>query len=425
MSNKSILIESAHDYLKAVAKTVESQIGSNPRYTQHSTWMVKTGPTSMSSKPFTREAFDIFRASTVYQLKILHTNPQHQQRLIEALVGAGIERQHVHYGFLSPLVHHWLELEKPFAFDEKQINKLLGEFSAAVLEGLITIKSSDAILQLGLETESVSLEKGITIRPISISELWEHGSISDFKQFSPRPGPQWDLVGEHWNILEIEIRRKRAPVHPPEDIQSVRETVLTALTLVSPGHLQIYDLGTRANFGMGSTGTVRIGAGTPKEIGRWGGRFILNKESAQSLKELWPHLRKIIKSKSHYLRIPAQRLVYGGGRFREDDAIIDNAIGLEALLLKNINAELSYRFALRGATILAWNHGVKEEFFTQLQDFYNIRSKIVHGGQQESAKLRDARSNGEKALREIWWWFFINGEDLSQALAKVDNAILR
>lgn len=68
---------------------------------------------------------------------------------------------------------------------------------------------------------------------------------------------------------------------------------------------------------------------------------------------------------------------------------------------------------------------MKEEFFTQLQDFYDIRSKIVHGGQQEAAKLRDARSNGEKALREIWWWFFINGEDLSQALAKVDNAILR
>ncbi len=425
MSNKSILIESAHDYLKAVAKTLESQIGSNPRYTQNSTWMVKTGPTGMSSKPFSREAFDIFKASTVYQLKILHANPQPQQRLIEALVNAGVERQHVHYGFLSPLVHHWLELEKPFALDDRQINKLLNEFSAAVFEGLITTNSRDVISQLGLEIEPVSLEKGITIRPISTSELWEYGGMRDLHQFTPRPGPPWDLVGEHWNILEIENQRKREPVHPPEDIQSVRETVLTALTLVSPGHLQIYDLGTRANFGIGSLGVVRTGSGTPKEIGRWGGRYILNKESAQSLKKLWPHLRKIIKSKGHYLRIPAQRLVDGGGRFREDDAIIDNAIGLEALLLKNINAELSYRFALRGATILAWNHGVKEEFFTQLQDFYEIRSKIVHGGQQESAKLRDARSNGEKALREIWWWFFINGEDFSQALVKVDSAILK
>jgi len=425
MSNKSILTESAHDYLKAVAKTLESQVGSDPRYIQHSTWMVKTGPTSMSSKEFTREAFDIGRALMAYQIQILNANPPHQQRLIEALVSEGIKPEEMHYGYLLPLAHHWLELENPFVFNERQINELLDEFSAAVLEGLILTQSRGAILQLDLKAGPVSPVKGINIRPISSSELWELGDMSDLQRILPRPGPSWGLVGEHWKILDIEIQCKREPVHPPEDIQSVREAVITALTLVSPGHLQVYDLGIRANYGMGATGTVRTGAPTPREIGRWGGQFTLNEELAQSLKELCPHLRKIIKSKSHYLRIPAQRLLDGGGRFREDDAIIDYAIGLEALLLKDIYAELSYRFALRGATVLAWNHGVKEEFFTQLQDFYDIRSKIVHGGQQESAKLRDARSNGEKALREIWRWFFNNGEDLSRALAKVDKVILK
>ena len=425
MPSKSILTETAHDYLRALAKMLETQVGRNPRYIQHSTWMVKTGSTSRSSKEFEREAFDIGKALTVCQTKFLHADPPEQQRLKEALVNAGIKPQETHYGYLLSLVRRWLELENPFAFNENEINKLLEEFSAAVLEGLIITKSRGAILQLGLEVESVVLDEGISIRPISVNELWDLGDMSDFRLFLPRPGPPWDMVGEHWNILEIEIQRKREPVHPPEDIQSVREAAFTALALVSPGHLQIYDLGTRANLGMGSTGTVLTGAPTPREIGRWGGQFILNEELAQGLKELWPHLHKIIKSKSHYLRIPAQRLVDGGGRFREDDAIIDNAIGLEALLLKNSNAELSYRFALRGATILAWNHGVKEGFFTQLQDFYDIRSKIVHGGQQESAKLRDARFNGEKALREIWWWFFNNGEDLSQALARVDKVILQ
>jgi len=424
MVSKSILTEAALDYLRALAKMLESQVGRNPRYLQRGKWMVKTGPTSMSSQEFTREAFDIRRASIAYQTEFLHTNPPQQQRLIDALVGAGVERQETHYGFLFPLVHHWLELEKPFAFDEKQINKLLDEFNAAVLEGLIITKSRGAILQLDLEAGPVSLKEGINIRPISNSELWELGGMSDFRWLLAPPWAPYGLVGEHWKILDIEIQRKREPVHPPEDIQSVREAVFTALALVSPGHLQVYDLGTRANYGMGATGTVRTGAPTPREIGRRGGQFILNEELAQSLKELWPHLHKIIKSKSHYLRIPAQRLLDGGGRMREDDAIIDNTIGLEALLLKDIYAELSYRFALRGATVLAWNHGVKEEFFTQLQDFYDIRSKIVHGGQQESAKLRDARSNGEKALREIWWWFFNNGEDLSRALAKVDKVIL-
>ena len=425
MSSKSILTEAALDYLRSVAKTLEAHVGRNPRYLQHSEWMVRTSPTGMSGQEFTREVFDIYKASMVYQKEFLHANPPQQQRLIEALVTAGIEPQETHYGFLSPLVHHWLGLEDPLAFDEGQISKILDEFNDAILEGLIFTRSRSAIVMLELEAESLSLEKGISIRPISENELWEFGGMNNLRSILTPLSGLLRFVGEHWKILDIEIQHKKERLHPPEIIESVHRTVLTALALASPGHLQVNDLGTTANYGMGSLGTTRTGRPMPREIGRWGGQYVLNVEVSKRLRDLWPHLRKIMEAVRHYLRIPAQRLVDGGGRYREDDAVIDYAIALEALLMKGINIELGYRFGLRGATVLASKHGEKGKFFRQLQDFYDVRSKIVHGNYVGLDKLREARSNGERALRDIWWWFFENKEPLSRALARIDKVILK
>ncbi len=426
MLTKSILSEVALDYLRAVATTIEAKVGRNPKSIQRSEWMVRTSPTGMSGQQFTREVFDVIETSTIYSVAFLHADPPKQKRLIEVLVTAGIEPQEIHYGFLAPLMSHWLKLKDPFSFDNEPTSKVLDEFSDAVLDGLIITKSRNTIMMLELKVEPVLFEKGISIRPISTDELWELGNMNS--SIIRRPTPQvtsLPFLGEHWNILDIEIKHKRERIHPPKFLESVHRAILTALALASTGHLQAYDLGTTANYGMGATGTVRAGMPMPREIGRWGGQYVLDVEVYQRLKDLWPNLRNTVESERHYLRIPAQRLVDGGGRYREDDAIIDYAIGLEALLLKGINDELSYRFSLRGATILASDIGGREKFFRQLRSFYDIRSKIVHGSHIDSAKLKDARLNGERALRDIWWWYFKNNESLSRALAKVDKAILK
>jgi len=426
MISKSTLTEVTLDYLRVIAETLEAKLGRNPKSLQRSEWMVRTSPTGMSGQQFTREGFNVIEASMVYQTALLHTNPPEQQRLIETLVSTGIEQQETHYGFLIPLVHHWLKLEDPFALDEEQIGNVLDEFSDAVLDGLIVTKSRNNIIGLELKVESVSLEKGISIRPISTNELWELGNMNgSIIRHLTSPVSSLPFLGEHWNILDIEIKHKRERIHPPKFLESVHRATLTALALASTGYLEVYDLGTTANYGMGAAGIVRTGRPMPREIGRWGGQYVLDMEVYQRLKDLWPNLRNIVESEQHYLRIPAQRLVDGGGRYREDDTIIDYAIGLEALLLKGIKDELSYRFSLRAATILASDIGEKEKFFKQLRSFYDIRSKIVHGSHIDSAKLKDARLNGERALRDIWWWYFKNNEGLSRALAKVDKAILK
>ena len=114
---------------------------------------------------------------------------------------------------------------------------------------------------------------------------------------------------------------------------------------------------------------------------------------------------------------------------RPDDAIVDYAIGLEALLLFGIHAELGYRFALRGATVLTWERpwmqSDKAEVFSGLRDLYDVRSRIVHGRKVDRSKLAHIRSFGELALRDIWWWYYEKrNRGLDATVSMIDKRIL-
>jgi hypothetical protein len=81
-----------------------------------------------------------------------------------------------------------------------------------------------------------------------------------------------------------------------------------------------------------------------------------------------------------------------------------NAIGsitaLEALLTKKEETEgLTYRLALRIANLLGSDATSRKSIFRQVKDFYNLRSKIVHGVILDS-KLR-GRLNELDSLREM------------------------
>jgi len=360
----------------------------------------------------------------MYQTTLMNSDLPEQKRLTEVLVAAGIAIEETRYGFLLPLLHRWLELSDPFAFEEGAISQVLEGFCDAVIDKVIFTWSRDAILQLDLACSPVLLEEGISIRPIYENELWELGDVGRSRSLFPFSSIPVNMPSEDWKILDIQMRHTLERVHPPRVIEVIRGAALTALNLTSAGHLQILDLGREANYGMGSIGIVRGGGPMPHELGRWGGRYVIDAKSAQHLKNSWFGVRRIMTSEKHHLRIPAQRLVDGGNRYREDDAIIDYAIGLEALLMKGITAELSYRFALRGATALTWNGGDREESFNQLRDFYKVRSNIVHGNRVEPTKLSNTRSDGEKALRDIWWWFFNSKWSLSEAMSEIDQRIL-
>jgi len=420
MVSRDAVTEVALDFLKAVASLAKAELGDCPLRQQNSTWMVNSGPGSMTGNKFTREVFDRLAVSIFYQTTLSSNDFTEQQRLIDILVSVGIPSNEIHNHFLVPLVNHWLELPDPFKFEDRAISQVLGEFADVITSGKVLVRLRTAVDTLELTSGPVELDKGISIRPVNEEELWEFGDDNNLGRFHP-PLP-W--LTEDWILIDIKLSHVSELAFSSSVIIDTQRAVLTALRLASPGRLRVVDLGRQANYGMGSVGRL-FERRMALEYSKGEGSYILDTEVAQLLKESWAHLYEIMVSDEHFLRLPAQRFVDAGMRNRADDAIVDYAIGLEALLTEGIREELRYRFALRGATILSWQRKGKKKFFIQLRELYDIRSAIVHGSHMNPAKLGDTQSNGEQTLRAIWWWYFNSGASLPKATTDIDNRILR
>jgi len=93
-----------------------------------------------------------------------------------------------------------------------------------------------------------------------------------------------------------------------------------------------------------------------------------------------------------------RRFHYAIERQRSDDRILDFVIALEAILLANLEgAELSYRFALRAAWLLAQDVEQRGATFNAYRAAYNVRSKIAHGA---ALSAKDLRINGKTVTEE-------------------------
>jgi hypothetical protein len=79
---------------------------------------------------------------------------------------------------------------------------------------------------------------------------------------------------------------------------------------------------------------------------------------------------------------------------------VGSITALEALLTKKEETEgLTYRLALRVANLLGTDAGSRKSIFRQVKDFYNLRSKIVHGVKLDTKLL--GRLNALESLREM------------------------
>jgi len=81
-----------------------------------------------------------------------------------------------------------------------------------------------------------------------------------------------------------------------------------------------------------------------------------------------------------------------------EQQIIDLFICLEALLLQE-NDELTLRLSTRAANLLGADASERKRLFAEVKDFYNLRSRIVHG---EVLKPRETQSaQNVDRLREL------------------------
>ena len=80
------------------------------------------------------------------------------------------------------------------------------------------------------------------------------------------------------------------------------------------------------------------------------------------------------------------------------DKAIDGGICLEALFGDDNNQEITYRLSLRAALLLSNDPTERVAISKDVKQFYNLRSKAVHGAR---LKLKDIQKNEACAARGL------------------------
>jgi hypothetical protein len=176
-----------------------------------------------------------------------------------------------------------------------------------------------------------------------------------------------DRVGHAQDLLLALQVTQRGAVGAPRTIQSPTSFVpITGLRWVSNGEAPRWDVG------------------------------MLALESIDRIRSIYRSLRN---SPHPSMRLACSRLGLSRLRLRPDDAILDAAIGLEAILLgSGGKAELRYQFSLNYA-LLEPDSKKRVTRFHLAQSIYDVRSAIAHGGHPNPKDLKkiDVRASSMAA----------------------------
>jgi hypothetical protein len=112
--------------------------------------------------------------------------------------------------------------------------------------------------------------------------------------------------------------------------------------------------------------------------------LILSADELDGFNKFFDTFRKVDLHKDRFMRVAIDRFSNALDRKNPEDSVIDLSICLEALLLSGLGSEedrgnISYRFALHGARLLAQDVAARQEIYRTLKSVYTVRSKIVHG----------------------------------------------
>jgi len=426
----------AQSFLEALAQRVHAALGTNLKVMQQAVWWspVSSGDSqaivqskgsvnTLHSGGYEREVFNSVGVSMFYQVNLIDKEFPEQSELHNVLVAAGIQAQWIRFGFLLPLVTAWCKSPDPFDLNQPYSQGLLDEFAESVIEKTCSTSYRDVILSIDIDG-AISLEEGVMIRPINEEELWEFGSGTYSLPQSSIEVP----LSMNWCILDIEVK------HTLDDSKSIytklyalREAVVANLVITAMPSFTLIPIGMTAKFGPNATGMSTVGSRMPQQFGALPAMVTasVDRTAWQQMQDKWHSVKEVMLSPSHYLSLPLRRLVDGLSRMRLDDKIVDYAIGLEALLLCDSKQdELSYRFRMRGAMVLAEVGEDRHQAFQNLKDLYNARSTIVHGHSISGLNLQSLADIGEQMLRKIWNWHFDQGLTCQDAIARIDRYIL-
>jgi hypothetical protein len=259
----------------------------------------------------------------------------------------------------------------------------------------------------GEPLEVLDLGDGITIRGRSRADLTSLGFDDHV----------WDRITEDWSTpfgssSYVLVAEQRALKEPGNLIYMDSYSLVTkalravqVLRLSGPGSVSIGPMwmtrATRFNVGVGGltqSGFSMITRGT---------RFVWTDNLKDQYSTVYGQLVQL--EKQGYGRAPGNLdvalRVFDRLPVAQDAQLLDAITTLEALF--GIDSELSFRLAFRVAGLVAGNEAQRGELFDSMRQFYDTRSRIVHGGnlrskhREDLGKIEELRSLVRQLLRSF------------------------
>jgi len=312
--------------------------------------------------------------------------------------------------YLAPLFRLYLRAARGFVYRRSIAERVVGELlnhlgsPAPEVRGLIILEDFSS-------PRPFRLESNAQIRPISRDELITLGRMdtpTDVRIGKEAPRTDW------W-VCEVRLPNPRGTAEGFNRMHDVSALLALALRAFKPGGLSIGTGTIQAAGAFGGMGQIRGGRLERIAIGEPG--YSLSHGEIRAFRQFWRKFKNIMEQDHHYLQVPIRRLRAAGTRTQREDALVDYIVGLEALLgTENERTEMSYRFKIRGAVLLAKFRSERRGHLRLLGGLYNLRSRIVHGQTVSNMELEKALPKAESALRIVWRWYFDRYAD------KKDNA---
>jgi hypothetical protein len=266
-------------------------------------------------------------------------------------------------------------------YDEATFNALWDDFTTEIANPDWTTRGVTNIRFFRSENLHIDLGDGVTIRGRNPEELSALG-------FSPailgRIMDDWFIgFGASSFVLVVEdsVPKEPANLISASDVWTKAVRAIGACRLAAAGSISISAMWvTRmARFNVGIGGLSQIGASVPTT----GSDYVWSDTVQAAYPEIYAELKKL--ERTGYGASPGNLAIalrsfmgtYDRWPNSWDSQLLDTITALEALL--GTETEIAFKLAFRVAALLASTDAERAQTLKTMKDFYDTRSKLVHG----------------------------------------------
>jgi hypothetical protein len=281
-------------------------------------------------------------------------------------------------------VYSYFRRLKEVNYDQNLFDALWLDLVAEIQEPNWLIRGVANLKFFNGECSVYDLGDGVTIRGRSPDDL--HALGFDEAVWS-RISEDWSGFGASSYVLVVEDAFPKQPTNFVDVGSNLAWTksrrAISALRLSEKGSIGIGRMWVvrPARFNIGLGGLSSIGASVPT----LGSDYQWSDNVLQRYSALYPALAQLEKDGSARspgnLQVALQSYMATYDRWPTyvGAQLVDSVTALEALL--GTDVEISFKLSFRIASLLAGSDAERAELFKSLKEFYDARSKLVHGGQ--------------------------------------------